>query len=80
MLITHSATSHGPLAISLLISASLNGEDLKRIKGRGDKWDISSFSGMLSMPWTEMLVQGFQAGTRDGVSIVFSLERYRMLF
>lgn len=63
MLITHSARSHGPLAITLLISASLSGEDLKRIKGRVDKWDTSSFSETFSMPQNEMLVQGFQAGT-----------------
>lgn len=80
MLITHSAPSRGPLAINLLISAALNGEDLRRIKGRVDKRDVSSFSGMLSMPWTEMLVQGVPGWHRDGVSIVFSLERYRMLF
>lgn len=63
LLITHSARSHGPLAITLLISASLNGENSKRIKDRVHKWDTSSFSETFSMPLTEMLVQGFQAGT-----------------
>lgn len=63
MLITHSATSHGPLAITLLISASLHGEDLKRIKGRVGKWDSSSFSETFAVPQTEMLIQGLQTGT-----------------